>query len=117
MSWHNYDITWSKEFKDFAVYSMMWMMWNANTVQCASEWLFNLYSAHESACAAFETDYDHATTTELEAYCKQLSTLINKSKELKAVRKWFKHLEEQTGHDYMKDLRKAMREDYEVVIE
>lgn len=112
MGWHNFNITWSKEFKDFAVYSMM----NTDTAEQASDWLFQLYSSHESI-TAFETDYNHATITELEAYSKEVSALINKSKELKVIRKWFKHVHEQTGHDYMKDLRKVMHENYEMVIE
>ena len=113
MGWHGYNITWSKEFKDFAVYSMM----NTDIAEQASEWLFHLYCSHESACAAFDIDYNHATITELEDYQKRLSALIKKSKELKVVRKWFKHVHEQTGHDYMNDFRKAMKKNYGVVIE
>lgn len=110
MSWSDdYDITWSKEFKDFAVYAMM----QYHMAEHASEWLHNLYCSHRSI-----TLFDHdPTEAELEVYEKQVSALINKSKELKVIRKWFKHLHEQTGHDYMKDLRKAMRKDWGVVIE
>tara|TARA_B100001094_G_C18177760_1_gene798894 strand:- start:1018 stop:1356 length:339 start_codon:yes stop_codon:yes gene_type:complete len=112
MSWHGYNITWSKEFKDFAFYSTI----NTNMAEHASEWLFQSYASHESI-TAFETDYNHATITELEAYSKEVLALINKSKELKMIRKWFKHVHEQTGYDYMKDLRKAMHNNYEMVIE
>tara|TARA_R100001510_G_scaffold57745_1_gene67368 strand:- start:570 stop:881 length:312 start_codon:yes stop_codon:yes gene_type:complete len=103
MSWSdNYDITWSKEFKDFAVYAMM----RYDMAEHASEWLHDLY--------CWQVDESEVG---LEVYEKQVSALINKSKELKVIRKWFKHLHEQTGHDYMKDLRKSMREDWGVVIE
>ena len=112
MSWHGYNITWSKEFKDFAVYSMM----NTDIHEQASDWLFQLYSSHESI-TAFETDYNHATITELEAYFKEVSALINKSKELKMIRKWFMQMDERTGHDNMKYFRKVMHENYEMVIE
>ena len=109
MSW---DPTWSKEFKDYAFYCLR----VSDMAGLASEWLFDLYCSHESI-TAFETDYNHATITELEAYFKEVSALINKSKELKVIRKWFKQVHEQTGHDYMKDLRKVMHENYEMVIE
>ena len=115
MSWHGYDITWSKEFKDYAFYALL----QSNEPQIASEWLFHLYCYHESACAAFDTDYNHATIEEIEDYKKRLSALINQSKELKVIRKWFKHVQEANGHgdDYMKDFRKDMRKNYGVVIE
>jgi len=109
MSWHDYNITWSKEFKDFVFYAMM----NTNIAEHASLWLHNLYCSHESI-----TLFDHdPTEAELEVYEKQVSALINKSKELKVIHEWFKYAHEQTGYDYMKDLRKAMRKDYGVVIE
>ena len=114
MGWHNFNITWSKEFKDFAVYSMM----NTDIAEQASEWLFHLYCSHESMFEQSWAPFDHdPTEAELEVYQKFLSALIKKSKELKVVRKWFKHLKEQTGHDYMKDFRKRMRKDYGVIIE
>ena len=82
----NFDITWSKEFKDFA----FWALLNSNEAEIASEWLFYLYCSHGSI-----TLFDHdPTEAELEVYEKQVSALINKSKELKMIRKWFKHVQE-----------------------
>jgi hypothetical protein len=111
MSWHGYDITWSKEFKDYAFYALL----QTNEAEIASEWLLQLYCSHESI-----TPFDHdPTEAELEVYGKQVSALINKSKELKMIRKWFKHVQEANGHgdETMNDFRKDMKENYGVVIE
>ena len=88
MSWHGYNITWSKEFKDYAFYALI----QSNEGEIASEWLFHLYCS--------------PTEAELEDY--ELSALINQSKELKMIRKWFKYVQEANGHgdEYMHDFRR-----------
>ena len=110
MSWNGVDPTWSKEFKDYAFYSLR----NSPTMAGdASEWLFDLYCSHES----IET-FDHdPTDAELEVYTKHVSALINQSKELKVIREFFRDMGEAHGHDYMKDFRKDMRKNWGVVIE
>ena len=116
MSWHGYDPTWSKEFKDYAFYALLL----SNEPQIASEWLWELYCSHESMFKESWFPFEHEPTdAELEVHVKHVSALINQSKELKVIRKWFKHVQEANGHgdDYMKDFRKDMRKNYGVVIE
>lgn len=115
MSWHGYNITWSKEFKDYAFFALI----HSNEVEIASEWLFDLYCCHESMYAESWFPMDNPTDTVIDAHTKHLSALINKSKELKMIRKWFKHVQEANGHgdEYMNGFRKTMKKNYGVVIE
>ena len=114
MSWNGVDPTWSKEFKDYAFYSLR----NSPTMAGdASEWLFDLYCCHESMYEESWFPMDNPTEADMDAHSKHLSALINQSKELKVIREFFRDMGEAHGHDYMKDLRKAMRKGYGVVIE
>ena len=115
MSWHGYNITWSKEFKDYAFYALI----QSNEAEIASEWLFHLYSLHISMYEESWFPMDNPTDADMDAYCKHISALINKSKELKMIRKWFKHVQEANGHgdECMDDFRKKMKKHYGVVIE
>ena len=106
----NFDITWSKEFKDYAFFSLNC----SNIPENASEWLFYIYSCHESI-PPFENT--HLTEVQIYTYNRQVETLINQSKELKMIRKFLDYIGDIQGVDYMKEFRKAMKESYEVVIE
>ena len=108
----NFDITWSKEFKDYAFYSLG--ICDTSMAENASEWLFYIYSCHESI-PPFENT--HLTEVQIYTYNRQVETLINQSKELKMIRKFFDYMSDIQGVDYMKEFRKAMKESYELVIE
>lgn len=111
MSLHNYNITWSKEFQDYAFHCVR----NSDMAELASEWLYDLYCCHESMYE--ESWYPTVTEADIDAHTKHVTSLIKKSKELKVIRNFFRHMGEGHGYDYMNDFRKAMREGYEVVIE
>ena len=111
----NFDITWSKEFKDYAFYSLG--ICDTSMAENASEWLFYIYSRHESMYEESWFPLDNPTEAQINTYNRQVETLINQSKELKMIRKFLDYMSDIHGVDYMKEFRKAMKESYELVIE
>ena len=109
----NFDITWSKGFKGYAFYSLC----DSRMAENAAEWLFELYHCHESMYEESWFPMDNPIETQINTYNRQVETLINQSKELKMIRKFFDYMSDIQGVDYMKEFRKAMKESYELVIE